>query len=139
MSDLNPYEEGLAADLAKALAERDHLRSVMNIQSGRYWEGRCRDAEAERDALQAKCDEMAAALDSKHASVGYNIWRFWSDKSLELASKNVALQAKLADATATVELLEAQLEAVKEIYPPVPGVIRTAMEARAAKKGQTDE
>lgn len=36
-------------------------------------------------ALQAKVADLEAALDSKHAEVGSNIWRFWRDQAQECA------------------------------------------------------
>ena len=37
----------------KAESERDHAKSVMNIQGGRYWEGRYRDEKAACDTAHA--------------------------------------------------------------------------------------
>lgn len=52
---------------------------------------------ARLEAAERERDEMAAALDSEHATVGYNIWRFWAQKSRDLASKNVTLAAERDD------------------------------------------
>lgn len=44
--------------------------------------------------LSAHVEELEAALDSKHASVGSNIWRFWRDQALDIArSKSDAEKA----------------------------------------------
>ncbi len=45
-------------------------------------------------ALSARVEELEAALDSEHASVGSNIWRFWRDQALDIArSKDDAEKA----------------------------------------------
>jgi len=48
-------------------------------------------------ALAAERDELAAALDSHHAEVGSNIWRFWRDKAREPAGENTRLRALAAE------------------------------------------
>lgn len=52
------------------------------------------------DAKDARITELQAALDSHHADVGSNIWRFWSDKATEMACKlgNARLDGNAKDA-----------------------------------------
>lgn len=55
-----------------------------------------------------RIDELEEALDSKHASVGHNIWRFWSDKAREIAKK-------LDEARSRIERLEVNIS-LKETF-----------------------
>ena len=49
----------------------------------------------QRNEAADRIAELEAALDSEHASVGHNIWRFWSDKAREIAGKNTELRQKI--------------------------------------------
>lgn len=55
------------------------------------------------DKAADRIDELEAALDSEHSSVGFNIWRFWSDKAREIAAKNADLRKEVAELKDRIE------------------------------------
>jgi len=57
---------------------------------------RVAELERERDEARARVAELEAAIDSEHAEVGYNIWRFWRDKARQTAESNTRLRARVA-------------------------------------------
>lgn len=68
------------------------------------------DREALFSQAADRIEELEAALDSHHAEVGHNIWRFWSQKARETASRNKALEAenaRLADVLTAIEIMTA--------------------------------
>tara|TARA_R110000744_G_scaffold121840_1_gene226673 strand:+ start:1133 stop:1378 length:246 start_codon:yes stop_codon:yes gene_type:complete len=63
------------------------------------WAARCLNTEDRLAASQARIAELEAANDAAEQSgqKSYGgLWRFWSQKSLELATQNAALQKEIA-------------------------------------------
>lgn len=89
--------------------------------------------EAENADLRARVAELEAALDSHHAEVGHNIWRFWLDKAQEAVGKL---------AIARDDALKGRMTGpVRELYTRdyVEAVARRALdEARDAMFENTD-
>lgn len=97
------------------------------------------DLAAALRAQAARIAELEAALDSKHASVGHNIWRFWSDKACEMADKMV--DARKDAQTARNDALR---EAAEWLRPQRNDVTATGEEFANALiyaliEGETDE
>lgn len=116
-----PWQEQEAAELRAEL----HLMktagiievAVRNPSVSEYmdhWEGRATAAEAAIAALREENEELKAALDAREIESGLtrdgNLWRFWSQKAKDVASKLAAAEAraqaaeqKLADAERAIQ------------------------------------
>lgn len=57
------------------------------------------------EGVEKRIADLEAALDSGHASVGSNIWRFWSDKARDIAANNAKLRLRLKSANNTLECI----------------------------------
>jgi len=66
--------------------------------------------EFENAELRAHIQELEAALDSAHATIGENIWRFWRDKAKEAVGKLIAATDVRDQAIARAEQAETALQ-----------------------------
>jgi hypothetical protein len=62
------------------------------------------EAQAQLRQMREERDEMAAALDSAHAEVGSNIWRFWRDKCREMLAQRDEARARVAKLERRLEI-----------------------------------
>jgi len=90
------HEARLIAEASAKVLRTNCLRLIEDRDRALAWRNKDWQASQHNKALQARVAELEAALDSEHASVGYNIWRFWSDKALKYAEKNKAMRARVA-------------------------------------------
>jgi hypothetical protein len=91
-----------------------HIHNACDCQFGiTDIEGTLRALRAALNAAEAEKLELERALDSHHADVGHNIWRFWRDKANEMLAKKNAAEAReraadeLANAVAYLETADA--------------------------------
>jgi hypothetical protein len=131
--------EQMTARLAEM--ERD-LKSVLDREAAttaRY-DARLAEMERERDEARARVEELEAAIDSEHADVGHNIWRFWRDQARETAERNKELRVLAAARTEeTAELISAMADRIEALEAALAEVKKERDEARALAAVRTEE
>jgi hypothetical protein len=60
-------------------------------------------------------EELEAALDSEHATVGAGIWHFWSDKAQQMAQRNALLAIERNEAERRAAEAERKLEQIRMV------------------------
>lgn len=87
----------------------ERLRSCSTLGDVEWALKRINELSDALDAKDARIAELEAALDSHHAEVGSNIWRWWSDKARDFAQRNAMLYGDLNAKDAEIEELRRQL------------------------------